>query len=156
MPHPAHKGTAARLAAALVAVALSGAPSVLALHAPVEGHRCVCRAHAGERECDCAICRKSWLSAQASDENLPPCHRAAAKGALARAKGAGSRDGAPCLEGTCGNLGHPTMTVAGIEPFCLPGGAAPALAVTRETRPPLAARLHGRARAPETPPPRAA
>ena len=90
MPHPAHTG-AARLAAALVAVVLSGAPGVLAAHAPVEGHRCACRAHVGERECDCAICRKAWLSAQASDESLPPCHRKAANGALARTRSASTR-----------------------------------------------------------------
>src|SRR5690349_2476259 len=110
----------ARLAAVLVAVTLTGTPRVLALHAPPERHRCSCAAHAGEHhECACARCRSAALTTQASDESLPPCHRAAAEKALAHAKSDASRR-APCVEGTCGSGARPTLTLAGVEPFCLP------------------------------------
>jgi hypothetical protein len=146
----------ARLAAALVAVTLSGAPRVLAMHAPVEGHRCTCRAHAGEHhECECAICRNAALAAQASDENAPPCHRAAARKALSERAPAGTRD-VPCLEGTCGGSGQPTMTLAGVEPFCAPAAEAGALADHVESRPAQVGAAHERPLAPEAPPPRAA
>jgi hypothetical protein len=147
----------ARLAAALVAVTLSGAPRVLALHAPVEGHCCACRAHGGDNhECECAICRKAALAAQASDEKAPPCHRAAARKALSERAPTGSRS-VPCIEGTCGGSNQPTMTPAGVEPFCLPAATrAVALADRTESRPRLADAARKRPFAPETPPPRAA
>ncbi|HEY6004211.1 MAG TPA: hypothetical protein VIV57_15145 [Anaeromyxobacter sp.] len=150
-------GRAARLAAALVAVTLTGAPRVLALHAPVEGHRCSCRAGPqGHRECECAICRKAAaLSARASDERQPPCHRLAARKAPAGSGAGGSTD-VPCLERTCGGEGPLATTVAGVEPFCLPAGRLPAMARSPEARPVLAAVARERPLEPETPPPRAA
>lgn len=142
-----------RFAAALVAVTLTGAPRVLALHAPAERHRCSCPAHGGHHECECALCRKAALTAQATDESLPPCHRAAAKKALAGARSDGSRS-APCLEGTCGDGARPALTAAGVEPFCLPAGAgAPAALPPRPLELPVGPRLE-RALVPETPPPR--
>jgi hypothetical protein len=146
----------ARLAAALVAVTLSGAPRVLAMHAPVEGHRCSCRAHGGEHhECECAICRKAALTAQATDDKAPPCHRAAARKALSERAPTGSRN-EPCVEGTCGGSSQPTVTPAGMEPFCLPAAKAIALADRTEPRPLLAGAARERPLEPETPPPRAA
>jgi hypothetical protein len=145
----------ARLAAALVAVTISGAPRVFAMHAPVEGHRCSCRAHGGEHhECDCAICRKAALAAQASNEKAPPCHRAAARKALSERAPTGSRS-VPCIEGTCGGSTQPTMTPAGVEPFCMPSSTAVALAYRMEPRPTTADPVHDRPLEPETPPPRA-
>jgi hypothetical protein len=149
-------GCAARVAAAFVALALSGAPRVLALHAPAEGHRCSCKAQLhGHRECDCAICRKAALSARASDERLPSCHRAAARKASSPDGTRGSQD-VPCLERTCGGEGRPAMTVAGVEPFCVRAQGQPFLARSTEARPILAERPCERALRPETPPPRAA
>jgi hypothetical protein len=149
-------GCAARLAAALVAVTLSGAPRVLALHAPVEGHRCSCKARPqGHRECACAICRKAALTAPASGERPAPCHRLAARDAPAGSGTSGSPD-APCLERTCGGDGPPAATVAGVEPFCLPAERGPVLARPPEARPMPAASARERALQPETPPPRAA
>lgn len=147
----------ARLAAALVAVMLSGAPRVLAMHAPAETHRCTCRARAGgHHDCECAICRKAALTAQASDQAQPPCHRAAARKALASGASGGPRGDAPCLEGTCGNGTQPPVTIAGLEPFCLRVSGVAAVALPGETRPPFAPRLRDRSLDPETPPPRAA
>ena len=153
----AQVGTAAvaRVTAALVAVTLTGAPRVLALKAPAERHRCSCPAHGNHHECECALCRKAALAVDATDETLPPCHRAAAQKALAGARTDASR-GAPCLEGTCGSGARPALTLAGVEPFCLPAGGA--LRVPLPARPLelSAGPRHERALEPETPPPRAA
>jgi hypothetical protein len=152
----ARMAAVARLAAALVAVTLSGAPRVLALHAPAERHRCTCPAHAGgHRECECAQCHKAALTSQASDESLPPCHRAAAQKELAGA-GAESSRSEPCLEGTCGSGARPTLTLAGVEVFCLPASGALAVPLPRRPLPAFVAQLPERALEPETPPPRAA
>ncbi len=144
----------ARIAAALVAVTLSGAPRVLAIHAPVEGHRCSCKAHGGgHHDCECAICRKAALAAQASSENAPPCHRAAAR--RAQSESPGSRH-VPCIEGTCGSGARPLITPAGIEPFCLPAQRVVILASGTEAQPVAADTVRDRSLEPETPPPRAA
>jgi hypothetical protein len=148
--------TVARVAAALVAVTLSGAPRVFALASPPAKHRCACQAHAGARhECECALCHQAVLAAQASDESLPPCHRAAAQQALAGTGGRSSR-GAPCVEGTCGTGAKPPVTAAGVEPFCLPASGALAIALPERPLPVFAGPVRERAVEPETPPPRAA
>ncbi len=151
----ARTAAVAQVAAALVAATLSGAPRVLAMHAPAAGHRCSCRAHGANHECDCAICRKAALAAQASDERLPPCHRAAARKALSHGEPAGG-GGAPCVEGTCGGSAQPAMTFAGVEPFCMPPGTAVAVADRTEQRPSTGDPARERPFEPETPPPRAA
>jgi hypothetical protein len=146
----------ARIAAALVAVTLSGAPRALAIHAPVEGHRCTCKAHAGgHHECECAICRKAALRARASDESAPPCHRDAARRALSRSESSGSRD-VPCVEGTCGAGERPVTAAAGVEPFCIPAQRPAAIAGAPEAREIAAEPVHDRPLEPETPPPKAA
>jgi hypothetical protein len=145
----------ARCAAMLVAGMVSGAPRLLALEAPVEVHRCCCKASAGvHHDCECAICRRAALAAQANDPRAPPCHRAAARKELSRNEPVGSR-GAPCVEGRCGAPDRPLITPAGLEPFFPP---ATALGIARgQDESPLAlvqAHLQ-RAVTPETPPPRA-
>jgi hypothetical protein len=150
----ARMAAVARVGAALLAVALSGAPRVAALHAPVESHRCTCAAHGGERACECALCKKAALRAQASDESAPPCHRLAAKKALADAGRSGGGD-APCLEGTCGSgIGHAVMTAASLEPFCLPTASSLVPARASEIRRTSGGDAPARALVPETPPPR--
>lgn len=146
----------ARLAAALVAMTLTGAPRVLAMHAPAEKHRCMCQAHAGgHHECECALCHKATLSAQASDERLPPCHRTAAKKELAAA-GAGKPRSEPCVEGTCGSGARPPLTLAGVEVFCLPASGALVLSLPQRPLPVRVEPLLQRALEPETPPPKQA
>lgn len=145
----------ARLASVLVGVMLSGAPRVLAMNAPVERHRCDCPTRAGEHhECKCAICRKIALTVQAEDDDAPPCHRAAALKALAERAPRGSR-GAPCVEGTCGGPGQPTVTPAGLEPFCLPLVRSVVRVERVEWRIEGADPNRDRSLAPTTPPPRA-
>ena len=146
----------ARIAAPLVAVMLSGAPRIAAMHAPAERHRCACRAHAsGERECDCAICRKATLAAQASDERAPPCHREAAKKAQAAREASRPADG-PCIEGTCGTGSRPAVTVAGVEPFSPPAPQRFTVVPRCEALSPAIAPGCTRSIEPETPPPRVA
>lgn len=143
----------ARLAAVLVAATLTGAPRVLAQHAPAERHRCTCKAGEGghHHECECALCHKAALRAQASDAAQPPCHRAAAQKELA----AGQRPPGACVEGTCGSGARPTLTLAGVEVFCLPASGGGAITLPDRPLPALAAPSLERALEPETPPPKA-
>lgn len=143
----------ARIAAAVVAVTLTGAPRVLALHAPAEAHRCTCQAHASAA-CACASCHEAALKAEAADERVPPCHRPAAQHALAAAGERRAR-GEPCIEGTCGSTSRPAVTAA-VEPFHLAVSAA-VVNPAPERRPPgLLAALLDRPPEPETPPPKPA
>lgn len=147
-----------QIAAVLVAVTLSGATTLVldALHAPGEGHRCLCAARYGERhECDCALCRMAALTARASDPNAPPCHREAARKALAERAPVGSRE-APGMECICGDPTEGTATASGPGPFCFP--AHPALAVADRAEPALPGVAEPAREGPvepETPPPRA-
>jgi hypothetical protein len=143
----------ARLAAALAAIALSGGLRVLAMHAPLEGHRCNCREHDAAHECDCARCRRASLSAQASDENLPPCHRAAARKALTLQDQGSS---APCVEGTCGGPTPAAPLLGASEPFCARATEHVIAAARPERRVAVIRAPPERAIAPETPPPRSA
>jgi hypothetical protein len=145
----------ARIAAAIVSVALSGAPRVVAAHAPPAAHRCACRAGANgaAHQCDCAICRTAALAAQASDGRLPPCHRAAARRALSRERSAPS-PGSTCLEGTCGGPGETPRLPAGLEPFFPPRAPAVAGAARVESIPSPPAFAAARALEPDVPPPR--
>lgn len=144
----------ARIAATLVAVTLSGTPRIVALSAPPERHRCTCGVHAGgDPACDCALCHKAALLSRASDQSLPPCHRAAAHRELASGD-ARRPAGAPCVEGTCGSGARPTLTAAGVEAFCLPASAPLVVVVPERPVPTCAEPAPERTTEPETPPPR--
>lgn len=144
----------ARASAALLAVALSGAPRVVALHAPVEGHHCECKSGAAHH-LECAACRRAALAARANDAKLPECHRAAARKALGQREPAGAPS-APCLERACGGSGQPALTAGGIEPYLLPAAKAPAFAPSTERTPAPSDGARERPLAPETPPPKPA
>lgn len=151
----ARTAAAARAAAALIVVALSGVPRVASLHAPVKGHVCTCGTHAGKaHQCSCVLCRRAALSALASAKHLPRCHRDAAREQLAADE---SRvPGSPCLDGTCGDGAQAPLTAAGVEPFCLPLQPVLALVLAEEMRRPGSGSAPTRAFEPETPPPRSA
>lgn len=142
---------AARVVAAAVAVMLSGAPRVAALHAPVEGHRCTCRVGSGgEHRCTCVQCWRLAQAARSSDAKLRPCCRADARKQLAAEhRGAGAR-----CDGVCGDGARPPMNVAGAEPFLLLGRLTPGLPLTRALFAPRAEPGPERSLEPETPPPR--
>jgi hypothetical protein len=156
----AHTVAFARVAAVLVAATLTGAPRVLAMHAPVEGHRCACRTHgAGRQHCECALCRKESGSAHRSGEPAPEPGRPRCHPAAQRANEPGERrplQDAPCIEGTCGAVGHAATAPAGAEPFCLAAGKLPRLVERVEARAGAEERARALPLEPETPPPRAA
>jgi len=139
-----------RLAAAVVAFALTGAPGLAGLHAPEREHRCTCRSSAGRHECACARCHAA--AQRAREERSPPCHREDARGPAPARRG-GS---APCWTGSCGAPDGATGAPLGLEAFTVPREAMlpappPAGRVTLR-----ASEAHDLLLSPETPPPRAA
>jgi hypothetical protein len=144
----------AQLAAALVSVAMSGAPRVAAAHAPDPVHRCTCPASAGAHACECAMCRHQALATLSSDDRLPRCHREMARKALSRERD--RSHGAPCLEGTCGASDEAAPPPPAVDPFCPPASRALPRAV--RAAPLASSRAAGTVRTlePEVPPPRAA
>jgi len=149
----AHASRLGRLAAALVALALTGLPRALALAAPEEAHRCSCRAHGSERDCTCARCAAIAARARRAAEGVtPPCH-------APPSRAAGPERGAPtgpCITGSCGAPEEARPSVNGVDLFTLPEEAPrPAPPSTAALRGPLPGPLH-HPQAPETPPPRAA
>lgn len=139
-----------RLAAPVLALALTGAPGLAELHAPEAEHRCTCRTVAGVHECACARCHAA--AARASEERSPPCHRAA-PGTPAPPK----RDvRLPCWTGSCGSPDPVTASPLALEAFTVPEAAAlPAPRPSGRVTCP-AAEGHELSRSPEPPPPRAA
>jgi hypothetical protein len=148
----ARQGLAARAIAALVALALSGASRVYALHAPTEAHRCECKAHAAEHECSCAACRKP---AAVPERTRPSCHPAPIQAKRDRDHHGRPSTPGPCVEGTCGGGTFSAVLPGGGEPFVRPAG--PELIVAERVEgfrePPVFRADH--ARDPEKPPPRA-
>jgi hypothetical protein len=144
---------AGRIAAALVAVALSGAAQ---LHLPEAQHGgaasgCRCGSHHTEHLCSCPVCH----SARIRDlDQLPPCHRAAAREKLARVERQGDLPG-PCMKGSCGQPESPQATTTRfVERFTVPDSAAPVLPERSEELPLARALAQGLTTPPETPPPR--
>jgi hypothetical protein len=123
----------ARASAALLAVALTGAPRVLAMHAPVEGHHCECKSNP-DHHLECAACRRAALSARASDRKVPECHRAAARKALGEQERNDGAPGGSCLERACGGSSQAALTASAVEPYVLPSTTPLAAADRGERR----------------------
>jgi hypothetical protein len=150
-----------RLAAAAVALALSGLPQLVEGTEPHEGHRCQCPVRKGVHECDCPLCHQEAArlgTGAAADPSLPPCHRALAARAQAKAGEQAQRQAAtvPCFSSTCGTSEHKLLPVPAAERFMAPAGWV--LLVVEEVSDVKATQalpwsLH---REPETPPPRGA
>jgi hypothetical protein len=161
--HRLLKTATARVVAALLALALSGAARALPAR-PLGPHRCECRAHGAAHVCACAICnlaaaaarRAATRDAEHAEAALPPCHRAAAAEARAAAEATERRRGdGPALRASCG---IPEGGLAGpqaAEPYTLP--RPPALGrVDRDACwSPTSGAGAERVRAPEPPRPRA-
>jgi hypothetical protein len=75
----------ARALAALVVLAISGAPRLaIAIH-PGGEHVCQCRAHSGGERCDCPVCAaQARRAARGAVGKLPPCHQKLALAELDR------------------------------------------------------------------------
>ncbi len=122
----------ARLAAAVLALSLSGAPAVASLHAPPERHRCTCRSTPGApHRCACGQCERAALDGE---------HR------VRHASG-------PCVEGNCAPPGGGAPAVAGVDPFFLPKPPAFAARLFSARVEVSLALLEGRVPAPEPRPP---
>jgi hypothetical protein len=142
----------ARAAALLVAVATSGLARAVPPTA-VGPHRCTCSAHGNDHVCACRTCNAAARRArEARIADLPACHRAAARRALADTDPA--RLPFPCILPTCGAAPWEEVAPPATERFPLP--AAPVLALAEwstRVEPPASAALD-LARVPETPPPK--
>jgi hypothetical protein len=148
-----------RSAAAVIALAMTGALQWPALAAPPAPHRCAChaRAHGGEHECECARCQAEARAAQERDlEKLPPCHRAAARKALA--KESRRAPAGPCFQGSCGVPEAPrALALTFAEPFLLPRAVSlPSPDEVTRLAPREVAAGSATADGPATPPPRRA
>ncbi|ABC80261.1 hypothetical protein [Anaeromyxobacter dehalogenans] len=147
---------AARVAAALLALALSGGVRLLPAR-PVSGpHRCSCRAHGEDHLCACAICNAQARRARkaARPEDLPPCHRDAARRAAAQEEERARRAALPGLLPTCGDPEGGLAAPGALDPFSVPARPALALAEWRTPCPTPAAVAPERAPRPAVPPPR--
>jgi hypothetical protein len=146
-----------RVAGALVALLMSGAPQLLEAREPAARHRCHCPVREGRHDCDCPLCHAEASRAAPvapAQDRSPPCH-----GALAARAGETppARRQAPCgptLTSSCGDPeGRVPSPLAG-QSFPLPS----ALLLTRlETVERIAARTASPRStwlAPEPPPPR--
>lgn len=141
-----------RLAAALVAVSLSGMPGVVTRAVATPGVECTCPSHRGkhthDHPCECASRHATGAPAQ----RAPPCHGSA---------GGQAGDRAP-LSSSCARLagcGAPLPDAApppSMDPFALPEAVPLAPAVTAETVASAIGRPRDVAVQPDTPPPRPA
>ena len=140
---------AARIAATLMVVSLSGAPRVLAVQAPVEPHRCTCRMGGpGHHVCNCPMCRLLEQTRAA---------RARAHGSPHARQAPPAEEPAPdCIQGSCGDGPRAPVGPAGVEPFCPPRGPVIVLAPVLQALVPYEQCGADRTDAPELPPPRPA
>jgi hypothetical protein len=149
--------TLCRLAAAALALALSGAPRAAQALQPERPHRCQCRHGVGEH-CTCPVCGKRARQARRNAaQEAPPCHRAAAERALAAEEERARQDrDVPCLRGDCGGDEPAAPPRASAETFTLPDPPVIGRAGHAGVVPALATSEGAAAPAPEPPPPRAA
>ena len=150
-----------RVAAAAVALSLSGLPQLVEGPEHHEGHRCQCPARHGLHECDCPLCHQEAARlgrGAADDAGLPPCHRVVAAKARVEAGERAQRQAAtvPCVTSTCGTSETKLLPVPASERFLAPEGlrltlVEPIRGVTTTRAWPASS-----TREPETPPPRGA
>src|SRR5512138_2539328 len=141
----------ARAAAIAVALATSGLARAVPPF-PVGSHHCRCSAHGEDHVCACPVCAAAARRARlAHIEDLPPCHRAAARAALAASDAQRGRD--PCVLPTCG---APWESAASpqTEPFPVPAASALARAAWCAPLEWSAAAAPDVPSVPEVPPPR--
>jgi len=174
-----HRRLGARLAAAVLALALSGVGAVGGA-AQAEPHRCGCASRGTVHDCDCPLChaaarpgsgqarpsgvqaaRQANRQATAAGPATPPCHRrAASPGAPAQADAtphqAPRAPAGPCLRGTCGGEATRLLPPPATERYLLPVVAMPVRRPLHRALPLERGRPARREACPELPPPRAA
>ena len=144
-----------RLAAAAVALALSGVPQLVERPEHAAGHRCQCpvrgTAHAAHA-CDCPACHAeaARLGRTAGDESgQPPCHRAMAAKVRTQAERFAQ------LTSGCGSPAPKLLPPPATERFLAPQGPALTVVVVASEVPDALALPPMVLGEPETPPPRA-
>jgi hypothetical protein len=135
-----HVSVVGRLAAAAVAMVLTGAPALVARDEE-RAHRCSCKGHSELRECDCVRCHArdrvdaldgaTLASAHparhgAAEAAQPRCHpsRATKTHEAPPARRPDPTSG-PCVAGVCGFPDAPAACLAGVDRFTLVETAAP-------------------------------
>lgn len=145
----------ARVVAAVLAAALSGAPQLaFALRIGTPPHACQCRAHGDGHRCACPLCAQQARRARRGAlEELPPCHRDLALRALAEEEERERVEaGLPALKPSCG-FDDPPAGPAGAERFLAPARAELVPALRPERLPPASAAGREIPAVPDLPPP---
>jgi len=149
-----------QLAAAAVALALSGVPQLIE---PPEqsGHRCHCPVRNGHHDCDCPLCHAEAArlgKAAADDPSVPPCHRALVAQTRAAADESAKRrsESGHCLTSTCSTSEGRLRMTPSVERFTMPSEWR--LSVRETSSEVMVPRdlVASVLREPETPPPRGA
>jgi hypothetical protein len=148
-----HRHLASRSAAALVALALSGA---VQLATAPEAHAgaaraCRCPSHGAKHACECG---RGHGENTASAKALPACHRGGSRGALAANEQERTRR-SPCVQGACGLPEAPrAVTPRVAESFLIPRPVALVAQEHQAVLEPLRGVEIAAPARPETPPPR--
>jgi hypothetical protein len=136
-----------RLAAALVAFALSGAPA-LAAAAKASGRACLCPSHARARACECA---RRAMPGHARGK-ATPCHPA--QDVLSDKDSAPRSECGPSVSGACGTPEARSAPPRAIEAFTLVDAPARGALATSERIDAVICPPPDVTRRPEIPPPR--
>jgi hypothetical protein len=146
-----------RLAAALLALSLSGATRAALALAPEREHRCQCASHGENHRCACKICNDRARRARRDElAKLPPCCRSKAAAQLAVEEERAQRESAdPCAVPLCGGRDPDAPPSGSEDAFTLPPRATPTGPGRREPIVPAATSGPEAVATPELPPPRA-
>lgn len=153
-----HRLAISRLAAAALALSLSGAVRVAAAQDSHEGgHRCTCPIRGGVHDCSCPKCHQAAQGPSAEElAKLPPCHQALyAARAAKKAPPPSPRTDRDCASPLCGLPDGRLEAAPTTDTFLVP--EPPHLALAAWAEPLRAVRPAGATAtpAPERPPPRA-
>jgi len=153
-----HRLPVSRLAAVLLALALSGAVRVAAAQETHEGtHRCSCPTSHGVHDCACPKCQSAAAAPAPSAEELaklPPCHRALFAAKAAARKVPAPRPDQDCASPLCSLPDGRLAAAPQVDTFLVP--EPPRLVVSAWSEPLTAVRAGCEAiqPSPEPPPPR--
>jgi len=148
-----HRRASSRVAAALVAVALSGAAGAAEqVSATPAGHDCRCPKR--DHDCACPVCR-ALRASRAREAAGPPCHAAPAPARDDRDAERDDRRGDDrCRIASACHVPEAAAALDGREAFTLGEAVALATAPPLQGRPGTAIAPPDRTRAPDVPPPR--
>lgn len=141
-----------RLAAAAVALSLTGAPGMASLFAPEREHRCACRTSGRVHACACSRCHHpAAAGASRASEGGPPCHRGMSRGPVPETKRDAAAD---CWTGSCGADDGGRASPLLLEAFTVPEEARLPAPRPAGRVAPRGSGEHELLLAPEAPPPR--